>query len=205
MDLSFLEKLKFILDVITNKQNQKSGEEIYQNYKSFLLEIQEIDGLSGIDEIDKKILKNLKVGGLTGAGNSNYEDFLFFKKVFPTDKLLINYWSFVRNRDAYIIEYIDLDAVKIITKTSGQIRSHCFYLILIFVMLLIASTLVWILIQQILVIKGELSLTFTIAAVIIGFLATFLLVTVFRLFFEHSAFSSLNTQIKSINNPISSS
>jgi len=61
MDLSFLEKLKFILDVITNKQNQKAGEEIYQSYKDFLLEIQVIDKLEGIEEEDKSILKNLKV------------------------------------------------------------------------------------------------------------------------------------------------
>lgn len=204
MDLSFLEKLKFILDVITNKQNQKAGEEIYQNYKSFLLEIQVIDGLNGIDEIDKKILKNLKVGGLTGAANSNYEDFLFFKKVFPTDKLLINYWTFVRNRDAYIIEYAEQEPINIKTHNSGQIKSHCFYLILGFVLLFVVSSLFLILIQQVLAIKGELSLATTIAAVIIGFLATFLLVTVFRLFFEHSAFTSLNTQIKSINNPANS-
>ena len=39
MDLSFIEKFKIIIDIVTNKQNQRAGEDIFTRYFQFLKEI----------------------------------------------------------------------------------------------------------------------------------------------------------------------
>ncbi|ENW81306.1 hypothetical protein F909_02597 [Acinetobacter sp. ANC 3929] len=165
MDLSFIEKFKIIIDIVTNKQNQRAGEDIFTRYFQFLKEIKEIEGNSDIQDDDKLVLKNLRVGALTGAGNASYEDFLLFKKLFSNDKLILNYWSFVRNR---IVFKVDSSTHKINIKTWPYFGIHFFYLSFIFLFLIIFVSLGLLIFQQLTSIDGELSLSLTIALSLVG-------------------------------------
>lgn len=195
MDLSFIEKSKIIIDIVTNKQNQKVGEDLFNRYRQFLKDIKDIERDNDYDEDEKAILKNLRVGALTGAGNANYAEFLLFKEIFPNDMLVINYWSFVRNRTIFSID-ISLKTIKI--NSWRMIVSHLFYLGFIFLFLSIFTFLGWVLFEQLSAVTGELSLSSTIVAVIIGTIMCFLIITVFRLLFDHSCYSSLCNQVKAL-------
>ncbi|XZT78409.1 hypothetical protein ACT4YI_16855 [Acinetobacter baumannii] len=195
MDLSFIEKFKIVFDIVTNKQNQKSGEDIFNRYRDFLKDIKEIENDSNYDTDDKEVLKNLRVGALTGAGKANYKEFLFFKEIFANDMLLINYWSFVRNRSVF---EIDNQNNEIRVKFWPFIRAHLFYLGLIFILVIICTSLALLIFNQLTSIEGELSLSLTISTSVIGIIMAFLIITIFRLFFEHTYYSSLCNQVKSL-------
>lgn len=195
MDLSFIEKFKIVIDIVTNKQNQKSGEDIFNRYREFLKDIKEIENDSDYDEVEKEVLKNLRVGALTGAGKANYKEFLFFKEIFANDMLLINYWSFVRNRSVF---EIDNQSTKIRVKFWPSIRTHIFYLGLVCILLIICTSLGLLIFNQLTSIEGELSLSLTIAISVIGIIMAFLIITIFRLFFEHTYYSSLCNQVNSL-------
>nr|WP_314523794.1 hypothetical protein [uncultured Acinetobacter sp.] len=196
MDFTFIEKLKFVLDLITNKQNRKSGEDVYSRFRSFLIDIKEIDSNQVFESDEKKVLKNLRVCALTGARDANYEEFIIFKTLFTTDKLPENYWSFARNRAAFTL---DLKNNNLEIDKSGMYKINAAIVLVLSIFIFLFAFVAMMFFQQIINIKGELTLSLTIVLISVGFLLAFLAVTTLRLFYDHLCFTSLCAQVKQLS------